>query len=144
MQDSCDSSSSSSDSDVEDDPTVKHTRTSTEIAEFDRDLLNEEEERENLLTAGAAKEPSRAPWSFLGKRRKEDQPSREVIRRLKGKQRRLRRKRRDKNTSDNDEGHTLFEMEEGGPRSEVSSQASSSSAEQEKTNSKPTLTSKVN
>jgi len=123
---------SDADSGFEDDPVVKHARNSTEIAEHDRELLDEEDEREKLLTA---RSPRDTPRGFFNRRRKEEHSSGtggKIYKRTTQKSRKKRRKT--KGGSHDKEGELVYEMEEGGPKSETSSQASSSSAELDKMN----------
>lgn len=125
--------SSDVESDFENDPVSRHARNSTEIAEHDRGLLDEEEEREKLLTAGGAQE---APSKGLFGRRRKDKKSAEIeLKDNKRIPRRSHKTRREKKGSGKDEeGELLYEMEEGGESYDTSSQASSSSADLDKLN----------
>lgn len=130
---------SDGESDFEDDPVVRHARNSTEVADHDRGLLEEEEEREELLTTGKVQQLSKG---FFGRRRKEVGPAK--LEDEKSRKKARRKKRRDKKSSRHDEeGELMYEMEEGGPRSETSSQASQSSAELDKLNLVHASSSKV-
>ena len=118
--------SSDAESDFENDPVLQHARNSTEIAEHDRGLLDEEEEREELLAL-----PS--PKGLFGRRRKEKKLAQIELHESKQKSRRPHKTRKEKQGSGNDEeGELLYEMEEGGETYDTSSQASSSSAELDK------------
>jgi len=130
-----------SDSDPEDDPVIRNARDSTEVAAHDQDLLDEEEEREKLLTAGRNGEVRKSfftrnqgdPKSSKGKRT----PRRQGIRS---------RKRRGKSRrgGNDEEGELMYEMEEGGGgNDDISSQASSSSADRDKLNLQTPSTSRV-
>lgn len=117
---------SDEDSGLEDDSVDRHARNSDEVADYDRELLGEEDEREKLL---AAESTTAFPGS-RGKGRKDDTSYRS------GDQQSKRRPYKSANTrrkprlsSHDEEGKLMYEMEEGGPKSETSSQASSSSAE---------------
>lgn len=134
--------SSDAESDFENDAVSQHARNSTEIAEHDRGLLDEEEEREKLLTAGdAQKVPSKG---FFGRRRKDKKPAEIELNENKRKPRRSHKTRREKKGSGKDEeGELLYEMEEGGESYDTSSQASASSAELDKLNLTHSSISKV-
>ncbi|KAG8530669.1 uncharacterized protein KY384_004024 [Bacidia gigantensis] len=118
-----------SDAESEDDPIARHARNSTEVAVHDCGILEEEEEREELLTART--ETSSTP-KFLSSK------IRDI--RLNGKLGRAskrdgyRKTRREEHGDLDENGELMYEMEEGGPHSEISSQASSSSAELDKLN----------
>lgn len=119
-------------SDFEDDPVVLNARNSTEVAQHDRQVLDGEEEREKLLTGGAAKE---APRSFFGRRRKDEQSGAIQTREARHKSRRLRGKRTNIDGGiRHEQGELMYEMEEGAARDDSSSQASSSSVELDKLN----------
>ena len=120
---------SDAESDFENDPVLQHARNSTEVAEYDRGLLNEEEEREELLASPA---PSKG---LFGRRRREKKLAEIELNESKRKSRRPHKTRREKKGSGKDEeGELLYEMEEGGETYDTSSQASSSSAELDKQN----------
>jgi len=124
--------SSDADSDFEDDPVVRHARNSTEVAEHDREVLNEEEEREELLMRGAAREGLR---NFFNRRRKDEQSGAIQTREARQRSRRSRRRRTNTDGGTRDEqGEFMYEMEEGGARNDTSSQASSSCSELDKMN----------
>ena len=126
------SNSSNAESDFENDSTDQQDRNSTEIAEHDRGLLSEEDEREKLLTAGGARRDP--PRGFFGRRQQNEKSV--TIDLNKRKARRSHRTQKNKKRSGKDgEGGLLYEMEEGGRTYDSSSQASSSSAELDKTNS---------
>ncbi|KAL6720853.1 hypothetical protein ACLMJK_002778 [Lecanora helva] len=121
---------SDADSDSDNDLAIKNARTSTEIAQYDDELLQEEEERENLLTNGTNQEKQRG---FFGKRAKDKSSRKDTGQDERRKPRRSRRRREKASSGRHDEeGELMYEMEEGGPTSEISSQASSSSTELDK------------
>ena len=130
---------SDADSDFEGDPSVRLARNSVEVAEHDQEILHEEEEREKLLAGETTRD---APRGFFNRRHKGGQG-------VKNKQassglRRSRKKRKHaRGGSRDEEGELMYEMEEGGPTSETSSLASSSSTELDKLNLKQSLMSKV-
>lgn len=134
--------SSDAESDFENDPVAQHARSSTEIAEHDRGLLDEEEERERLLAAGSVqKTPSKG---FFGRRQDIKRPGEVELGENKRKPRRSHKTRREKKGIGKDEeGELLYEMEEGGETYDTSSQASSSSAELDKLNLARSSMSKV-
>ena len=121
-------------SDLEDDLVSQHARSSTEIAERDHGLLDEEEEREELLATTNIKT---APWKgFFGRARKGKRPAGIELREKKQQSRRPHKTRKEKKGGGKDEeGELLYEMEEGGETYDTSSQASSSSAEIDKQDS---------
>ncbi|KAL8714992.1 MAG: hypothetical protein Q9225_006445 [Loekoesia sp. 1 TL-2023] len=114
-------------SDSEDERFLRDTRTSTEVGNYDQQLLLEEEEREELLTEKRSKGKrsffSRRGWSEA---RDQDHAGRIVRPRV--------HKASEKGDDGGAEetGELLYEMEEGGPKDETSSQASSSSIELDK------------
>lgn len=118
-----------SDSESENDPVARHARTSTDEAAHDQSILREEEERETLLLG--QREQSRGVYTdggFVGKAKRKAKQF----------------KKRRKGPVDNDEnGELMYEMEEGGPHSDISSQASMSSVELDKLNLKHHRTSRV-
>lgn len=119
-------SASDEDSGLEDDSVDRHARTSDEVADYDRELLGEEDEREKLLAA----ENTRVFPGSLGKGRKHEPSYRSGDQRSKRKARKSQYTRgKPRIGSHDEEGKLMYEMEEGGPKSETSSQASSSSAE---------------
>ena len=134
--------SSDAESDFDNEPVAQHARNSTEIAEHDRGLLDEEEEREKLLIGGRAhKDP---PKGFFGRRQKDKEPSVIELDENKKKPERARKSRGGKKRNRKDEeGELLYEMEEGGETYDASSQASSSSAELDKLNLSHSSMSKV-
>ena len=118
-------------SDLEDDLVSQHARNSTEIAERDHGLLDDEEEREQLLATTGIKT---APWKdFFGRGRKGKRPADIELREKEQQIRRPHKTRKEKKGGGKDEeGELLYEMEEGGETYDTSSQASSSSAEIDK------------
>ena len=130
---------SDAESDFEGDTIARRARNSVEIAEYDHEILDEEEEREKLLAGGSTRD---APKGFFSKRHKSGQAdlNKEASRKL----RRSRKERRHaRGSSRDEEGELMYEMEEGGPTSEKSSLASSSSTELDKLNLKQSSISKV-
>ena len=134
--------SSDAESDFENDPVSQHARSSIEIAEHDRGLLDEEEEREKLLAAGGAQ---KVPSKGFFDRRKKDKKLEEIeLNENERKRRRSHKTRREKKGGGKDEeGELLYEMEEGGDTYDTSSQASSSSADLDKLNLAHSSMSKV-
>lgn len=123
-------SSDADDSDFENDPVVRNARSSTELAQHDREILDEEQERENLLTGGTSKE---TPRGFFGRKRKDEQSGAIQTREARHRSRRSRKKLINTDEATRDEqGELMYEMEEGGARDDTSSQASSSSADLDK------------
>ena len=117
-------------SEDEDESIFRHDHTSFELAEYDRAMLLEEEERERLLTKSTSAGALRSIFSGghdnssnvrLGKSEQ-------------GKQRRRNRKvrKRRKKRSTDEEGELMFEMDEGGRINDKSSESSRSSIEIEK------------
>lgn len=134
--------SSDAESDIENDPASQHAPNSTQIAEHDRGLLDEEEEREKLLAAGGVRKT--LSKSFLGRRRKDKKVAEIDLNENKRKHRRSHKTRKEKKGSGKDEeGELLYEMEEGGETYDTSSQASSSSADSDKLNLAHSSMSKV-
>ncbi len=123
---------SDADSDFEGDPVVRHARNSVEVAEHDHEILDEEEEREKLLAGESTRD---APRGFFSGRHKGGQAdmNKQASRRLR---RSRKRRKHARGSSRDEEGELMYEMEEGGPRSETSSLASSSSTELDKLNLK--------
>ncbi|KAM0802327.1 alkaline-phosphatase-like protein [Usnea florida] len=123
--------SSDAESEFDNDPVAQHARNSRELAEHDRGLLDEEEERETLLTGGRAQEDP--PKGFFGRRDKDKEPSAIELNEKKKRPGRTRKGKRGKKRNRKDEeGELLYEMEEGRETYDASSQASSSSAELDK------------
>ncbi|KAH0536002.1 hypothetical protein FGG08_007101 [Glutinoglossum americanum] len=115
---------SNQDSDSEDDEVIHGARTSLEIAEHDRTVLEEEDEREKLLASGGAGDGFRRIFSIsnsskvvVGKRerRKQKREKRKAMKR---------QKRRDKGISRGEEQEFMIEMEEGGLGSDTGSESS--------------------
>ena len=128
-------------SDLEDDLVSQHAHNSTEIAERDHGLLDEEEEREELLaTTGIKTAPSRG---FFGRARKGKRPAGIELREKKQTRRPHKTRKEKKGNGKDEEGELLYEMEEGGETYDTSSQASSSSAEIDKQDSVDSSMSKV-
>lgn len=117
----------SSDDDSDNEPLAHNARSSTERAEHDHTLLEEEEEREKLLLGQSRTKPVRQ--GFFSKKSG-------LLENVAGrrKSRRSRRRRKGKTATD-ENGELMFEMEEGGPLtplSDISSRASASSTELDK------------
>ena len=126
-------------SDFEGDPIEGHSRDSIEVAENDHEILDEEEEREKLLAGENTKD---APRGFFSRRLKSGQT--DVNKQASGDLRRSRKRRKHaRGGSRDEEGELMYEMEEGGPRSDTSSLASSSSTELDKLNLRQSPMSKV-
>ena len=134
--------SSDAESDSENDLVSQHARNSAEVAERDHGLLDEEEEREELLTqAGIKTTPSKG---FFGRRPKGKRPAEIELSEQKQQRRRPYKSRKaNKRGGKDEEGELLYEMEEGGETYDTSSQASSSSAEIDKQDSVYSSMSKV-
>ena len=130
---------SDADSSFEDDPIVRHARNSVEVAEHDHEILDEEEEREKLLAGENTKD---APTGFFGRRHDRRQPDMDK-QASRGLCRSRKKRKHVRGGSHDEEGELMYEMEEGGPRSETSSLASSSSTELDKLNLKQSSMSKV-
>ena len=130
---------SDADSDFEGDPVVRHARNSVEVAEHDHEILDEEEEREKLLAGESTRD---APRSFFGRGHKGGQANM-IKQASRGLRQSRKRRKHARGGSRDEEGELMYEMEEGGPTSETSSLASSSSTELDKLNFKQSSTSKV-
>lgn len=129
-------SESDSDSDLDSDTIVPAGKSSTEIAEDDHKILDEEEEREDLLAKNRHGLKGQGVFDVghgSGVKRE--------IRREK--RRAKRRKSRRKGHMKDEEGELMFEMEEGVTKSDTSSEASSSSVELDKMHIEEHRTSKV-
>ncbi|KAL8768567.1 MAG: hypothetical protein Q9209_005252 [Squamulea sp. 1 TL-2023] len=111
--------SNGSGSDSEDDRSLNETYNSIELADHDRQILREEEEREELLTANH----SHRQWSFFGRPKDKSwtisQNQRSPLQRSHS----ARKKRYDRNK---DEGGKLLYQMEAGSKADTSSQTSSS------------------
>ena len=118
---------SDDDSEVDNDLSPNHHgRNSAEIGGHDHDLLREEEEREELLSQTTTQRSSKGFFERKPKQTKPGQDEGSTSIKL----HKSRKKRKHKRKSGHDEeGELMYEMEEGGPKSETSSQASSSSVE---------------
>ncbi len=115
---------SDQESDSEDDQVVKGARNSQEIAEHDRSVLKEEEEREKLLTVG---EPGANGLRRIFSGPDSNGSKVRIGRQERRRQRRQDRKatRRKKKGKDHEENGLMYEMEEGGPHDDISSASSS-------------------
>lgn len=128
----------SSDDDSDNGTLAQNVRGSTERAEHDHTLLEEEEEREKLLSGESGTKPVRQ--GFFSKK---SGLLENVARRQKS---RRSRKRRKGKTATDENGELMFEMEEGGPLtplSDISSRASVSSTELDRLNLQEQRSSKV-
>jgi predicted AlkP superfamily pyrophosphatase or phosphodiesterase len=122
---------SDQDSDSEDDEVVHGAQTSLEIAKHDRSVLEEEEEREKLLLEGG--KPRGLRRMFSGNLRNGDK----VTIGKRDRRRRRRQERRDERRVRNDQlmrgqgedEELIFEMEQGGLKSDASSETSEGSSE---------------
>ena len=117
---------SEEESDLDNDPVVRGARDSTEVANHDREILDEEEERETLLVSNSKAKVSKG---ILGRSR-----SNGILAEKVQKDRTKRRRKHARRGTTDGEGKLIFEMEEGGPVSDVSSQASGSSVELDRLN----------
>ncbi|KAI4140462.1 MAG: hypothetical protein LQ341_003835 [Variospora aurantia] len=111
-------------SDSEDDQAVHNARSSTEVADYDRQLLLDEEEREELLT----EKRSTGRQSFFRRKGGTEGQNQGFL----GKTSRNRsRKAQNRNHGGGttESGELLYELEEGAAKDDTSSQASSSSAD---------------
>ena len=132
---------SASESDFEDDLVVRLSRSSIEVVDHDRGLLEDEEEREKLLTGGSTRNTSSG---FFSTRRKDERLGEDMSKHASRNARRSRKRRKNTKINRHDEdGELIYEMEEGGRISYSSSQASSSSAELDKLNLPHSSMSKV-
>ena len=126
---------SGDESDLDNDPVVRTARDSTEVADHDRELLDEEEDREILLASNGKATLSEG---FFGRSRNVGTPHEKA-----GQHRAKRRRKKRHEDMKDEEGKLMYEMEEGGPVSDVSSQASRSSSELDKLKSEKRPTSRV-
>lgn len=122
-------------SDLDNDPVVRDARDSTEVANYDREVLDEEEERETLL---ASERKDKLSKGILGTGRSD----RILGEKVRNNSTSRRQKKRRRETTDG-EGKLTFEMEEGGPASDVSSQVSGSSLELDRLNGQRRPTTRV-
>ena len=111
----------SEESELDNDPVVRGARDSTETANHDREILDEEDERETLL---ASENKGKVSKGFTG-----TNGSNGILPKKVRKDRMTRRRRYTGRASQDGEGKLIFEMEEGGPVSDVSSEASRSSVD---------------
>lgn len=119
--------SSDQESDIEEDEATDADYTSPSVQERDRALLEEEEERENLLTVEGSGNTSRKVSGRSLNNRSEVKIDHGERR---GKNRRKVRSKKEKYLWKKVEaGASMYEMEEGGGREDTSSLSSSSSAE---------------
>ena len=110
-----------SDSESDTDPIVQRARNSTEVAGQDQDILHEEEERENLLY-GKHRHSGKKEYTDQGFVGKATRKAKQF------------KKKRYGPVGNDENGELMYEMEEGGPHSDISSQASMSSVELDKLN----------
>ncbi|KAL8762305.1 MAG: hypothetical protein Q9184_001674 [Pyrenodesmia sp. 2 TL-2023] len=109
-------------SDSEDDRMIQEARTSAEVADYDQQVLLDEEEKEELST----ERPSKGQRSFF-RRKGRSQASRQSYSGKPSKSRTYKARNREHNGETDEAGELLYEMEEGGTRDDTSSQASSTS-----------------
>lgn len=121
--------------DSDSDEVAEAAHGSFEITSNDRSILEEEEEWEKLLTGSTGGKAA----SLFGSRK--DNELRPELRRDRRRERR--RKSRRKSSEEDEQRKLMFEMEEGARKSDVSSQASSSSTELDKLNLRTWPKSKV-
>lgn len=112
-------------SDSEDDRMLQEARTSAEVADYDQQVLLDEEEKEELL----AEKPSKGQRSFF-RRKGRSEASRQsyLVKPSKSRAHKARQRKHDGKTDE--AGEFLYEMEEGGAKDDTSSQASSSSMDE--------------
>jgi hypothetical protein len=117
------------DSDSEDDEVIHGSRNSFEIAEHDRTVLEEEDEREKLLASGGAGDGLRKIFSIgsannimvgKGERRKRKREMRKAARR---------ERRRNKRLGTGEAQDLMFEMEEGRTGRDSASESSDGSSD---------------
>ncbi|KAL8947759.1 MAG: hypothetical protein Q9222_005999 [Ikaeria aurantiellina] len=119
----------SSSSDSEDDRILEKADNSIELANHDRQVLLEEQEREDLLTANRSGDSNR---SIFGS------PQKKQARRARNRRSHKARKRKQ-----DEAGELLYEMEAGEAKDDTSSQASSSSTDIDKLGSEKGRGSKI-
>ena len=135
-------SASDQESDSEDDEVLQGARSSLEIAEHDRLVLKEEEEREKLLTEGdSAGKGLRRIFSGSHSNGSRVKIGKRERRRQRKQERNAARRRRKANN--NEEGELMYEMEEGGPHDDVSSASSSDSSDLDRRKIQSVLENKV-
>ena len=119
-----------SDAESDDDSLVHQSQDSIKKSQHDRQLLEEEDEREKLLTEGAS--PHGRPGFFNRKLEPSLQNDQRTSAKRRHKPAKRHKKRRD--VYQDEEGKLIYELEDCFQESEMSSQASSSSAELDKLN----------
>ncbi len=133
--------SSDQESDFEEDEATDADYTSPNVQERDRALLEEEEERENLLAVQGSGNNSR---KVVGRGLNDGSKAEIGYGERTGKNRRKVRTKKKKYPRKKDEaGASMYEMEEGGGREDTSSLSSSSSAELDRLKYNYTSTLKV-
>ena len=110
-------------SDSEDDQVTHGAQTSLELAEFDRCLLEEDEDREKLLVSQSSGQGIRAVVKGGN-----SHGSQVRIGRRERRRRRKATKGR-KGRKDDEQGELMYEMEEGGRKDDASSESAGSSSE---------------
>ncbi|KAI9825292.1 MAG: hypothetical protein M1832_001326 [Thelocarpon impressellum] len=118
---------SEQDSDTDDDQVLEGAQNSLEIAEHDRSVLEQEEEREKLLVAGES--PTGLGRIFSGGFSNGSRVKVGKRQRRKEKRREKRRSKRERSRGDGEDGALMYEMEEGGLRSDDSSVSSDASSD---------------
>ncbi|KAL8894489.1 MAG: hypothetical protein Q9207_008490 [Kuettlingeria erythrocarpa] len=112
-------------SDSEDDRVLQEARTSSELAEYDRQILLDDEEKEELLI----EKPSRGRRLLFGRKARSEASSQGLSGKPSKSRAHKARKRKHEGTTD-EAGELLYEMEEGGAKDDTSSQASASSTDE--------------
>lgn len=120
-------SRSGSYSDSEDDQVLSGANSAREPVEHDRELIREEEERENLLSGSKSSEKH----TFFGRSKKAKGFTPPTSQRARRKVSHKNKKQKH-NVASDEEGELMYEMEEGGPASGVSSRVSTSSVDLDK------------
>lgn len=122
-------------SDLDNDPAIRGARDSSEVADHDHEILDEEEERETLLSLNSK---AKVAGSIFSTRR-----SNGILAEKVRKDRTRRRRKHARREVTDGEGKSILQMEEGGPASDASSQASGSSGELDSFNGQQHPTSRV-
>ncbi|KAK2804049.1 hypothetical protein FQN51_002580 [Onygenales sp. PD_10] len=118
---------SDQDSDSEDDELVKGSRTTLELSQHDRTVLEEEEERERLLVKTSPTDPLRRIFGS----KHDNGSSVRIGKRERRRQRRLERRaaRMERKGRKEEEAELMYEMEEGVFEDDASSQSSTTSSD---------------
>lgn len=123
---------SDQDSDSEDDEFIQANRSSLELAKHDRQVLEEEEEMEKLLTRSS---PGQGLRRIFSSNDKFEQQSVRIGKRERRRRRRREREalRRNRGVKSDEEGILLHEMEEGDFKDDTSSLSSTHTSEVDRT-----------